>query len=129
MAYEIPGFKLGTKVANADLRTSQFLAVVLNGSDKIAVSGAGVAILGILNNKPNTDQVCEVIVDGVAKARVGAGVTVGDKLTPNGSGQLIEATPEDYVVGTALATAANANEIIPVQLLPEGAIPAVGGGD
>jgi hypothetical protein len=125
MAYDIPGFQLGTKVASVDLSSAQFLAVVVNSSGKIALAGAGVAIAGILNNTPGADQACKVIVSGVSKTRVGAAVAEGDKLTPNGSGQLITATEGDAVVGTALGAASNANDIIPVLLQPQGLIPDV----
>lgn len=116
MAYEVTGFKLGTLLANADLTASQYLFVVANSSSKVALAGAGVDVLGVLNNDPNTNQSAEVVVNGVAKVRAGAAVAAGAKVMANASGQAITATATNKAVGVALAAAAAANEVIPVLL-------------
>lgn len=116
MAFEIPSFTLGTQKANADLSSSQYLAVVINSSGNVAVAGAGADIAGILQNKPTAGHACDVCVDGVSKAVAGGSVTAGAKLMTNASGQLITATATNKAVGIALDSASGAGVVIPVLL-------------
>jgi hypothetical protein len=114
VAYEIPGFSF-TLPANADLSTSQYLAAVCT-SGNAAVAGAGVDIVGIIQNKPTSGKATTLVTNGVSKARAGAAVSVGAKLMTNGSGQLITATATNKGVGFALSAASAANEVISVLL-------------
>lgn len=122
MAYEVPGNLNGNHVANADLTGAQYTAVVVNASGKIAVVGAGLSILGVLQNKPNTDQAAQVMVDGVSKFRAGAAVAIGAKVMADATGRAITATATNQGLGIALTAAAAANDVISVQLKDFGTI-------
>jgi hypothetical protein len=113
VAYEIPGFKLGVLLAGADLSTHQYKAVKVNGSGAVVLAAALTdGCIGILQNAPTSGQPCEVMVDGVSKFKAGAGITAGAVLSCGTDGRPITAagvgTP---VIGVALETVANANEI------------------
>lgn len=120
MAYNIPDFTLGTLPASADLSASQYLFVVANSSAKVAVAGAGVSALGVLDNDPTLDQAATVIVSGVAKVKAGAAIAAGAKVQSNAAGKAITATSTAFVNGIALAAAAADNEVIPVLVMPMG---------
>lgn len=67
MAYEIPGFVLGTLLAGDDLSTKQYRFVVGTAGDQVGLCGAGLQPLGSLNNAPLEGGVCEIVTSGVAK--------------------------------------------------------------
>lgn len=116
MAYEIPGFSF-TLPAAADLSASQYCAVTVNSSLQAALAGAGVDIVGILQNKPTAAGTAATIVaNGVSKAKAGAAITAGAKVMTNASGLVITATATNKGIGFALAAAGGANEVIPVLL-------------
>lgn len=123
MATEQRGFGIGTQLANADLRTAQFLCVKLvNDSGKAEVAlntTSGGKIAGILQNKPNTDEPADVQVVGVSKAVAGAAITAGVNVMSDAAGKVIlAATAGSTMVGIALTSAGALNEIIDVLLLP-----------
>jgi len=65
MAREIPGFTIPLE-ASADLSASQFCAVISDANGRAAVAGAGVHIIGVLQNKPaSLGAESSVMVDGV----------------------------------------------------------------
>jgi hypothetical protein len=120
MAFQTPGFSLGTLLAGADLSTTgQYLFVVATGGE-IVVAGAGASAVGVLNNAPADGQPAEVIVNGVAKVESGAAVTAGAKVMSNGSGQAIAATGTNFVTGIALTASDGIGEIISVLVMPMG---------
>ena len=113
MAYEIPGFKLGTLLAGADLSTHQYKAVKVNSSGAVVLAAALTdACIGILQNAPTSGQPCEIMCDGVTKFKAGAAVTAGVGLSCGTDGRPITGTgvgtPQ---IGVALEGVANANEI------------------
>jgi hypothetical protein len=114
VAYEIPGFSF-TLPANADLSTSQYLAAVCT-SGNAAVAGAGVDIVGVIQNKPTSGKATSLVVNGVTKGKIGAAVAVGAHLMTNASGQFITATSTNKKVGIALSAGSNANEVISILL-------------
>lgn len=112
MAYEIPGFKLGTLLAAADLSASQYCFVILDNTGKVALPTAtGQVVIGVLQNKPTAGQVCEIMVMGVTFLKAdGVGLTAGDKieaLTTTGTAQ-VAAGAGTNINGVALETAAAA---------------------
>lgn len=114
-AYEVPGQQLPFQ-ANADLSSNQFHAVVMNSSKKVAVAGAGVAILGVLQNKPAAaNRAATVMVNGVSKGVAGAAIVAGVELEVNASGRFITLA-SGKAVGMALDAAAADAEMLPVLL-------------
>lgn len=80
-------------IAGSDLRTHQFKAVRLSAAHKVDVaSGAASRGIGILLNKPNTDEGATVRVNGSAPYVAGAAVTAGDELILGTTGFLINGT-------------------------------------
>lgn len=84
MAYEIPGFNIGTLNATANLSALQYTAVyqtTLGGINGVSSSLNGLRPLGILQNAPTSNQACEIMVHGVSKM-VSATTTIvaGDQI-------------------------------------------------
>jgi hypothetical protein len=111
MAYEIPGFKLGTLLADADLRTKQYCFVRVHTTGKVALGpiATGGKVIGVLQNKPNIGEACEIMVSGVTFLQAdGTGATVGDgveAVITTGFGQTA-AGAVSAIVGTWLETVA-----------------------
>lgn len=119
MAYEVPGFSVGTMLAGADLSSSQYLFVVPTAGE-VVVAGAGVSALGVLQNKPEDGQPAQVMAWGVSKVVAGAAITAGAKVQSNASGQAITATSTNFVNGFALTAAGGADEVISMLVVPMG---------
>lgn len=115
MAYEIPGFSF-TLPSNADLSAAQYRFGVCTGG-KVAVAGAGVDIIGVIQNKPGGPDIATTIVsDGISKVSAGGVVTAGNKVMSNGSGQAITATPTNRAIGIALQSSTGSGQLIAVLL-------------
>jgi len=130
-AYEIPGFMLGVIPANADMSaeaTNQFCAVDvipatgagLSGP-AIALSGAGAAILGILQNNPFLGEAAEVMVAGVSKARLSGTVAEGALLMCDTAGKLLVATSGNQAIAKALSSGVS-GDVCPVLLKSYGKV-------
>lgn len=112
MSYEVPGHKLGTLFAGADLTAAQFHFVKIHPSGRIVLCAvAGEASVGVLQNKPLSGQACEIDRDGVSKLVMGAAVTAGDPIATDVSGQGVTATSGQYVGGMVLETVAASGSI------------------
>lgn len=118
MAYEVPGFVLGTVTAAADLSAAQFLCVKVTAANAVNVATvAGEYVVGILQSKPASGQPADVMVHGVSKAVSGAAISAGAKIMTNASGKVITgATAGSHVIGTALEAATGADQVITVLL-------------
>jgi hypothetical protein len=132
-AYEIPGFALGVLPANIDMSveaTYQYTAVEvgpatgagLSGAAIVAPPSAGAACIGILQNNPQLGEAAAVMVSGVTKAQLGAGVGIGTKLMVKDSGgTLIAATSTNFAIARALENGVS-GDIIAVLLLRDGKV-------
>lgn len=119
MAHELPGRMDGHHRAAGDLRLLRYRAVVLNGSGLMAqniVSGGRIS--GILQNKPDVNQACTVMVSGVSKVEAGAAITQGAPVMSDTVGRAIPATSTGFVIGRAELAATAAGQIISVALDP-----------
>lgn len=109
--------KSGTLVAGADLRAFQHTAVQISAAQTLdAVTDAAERIFGILQNKPNTGEVCEVDIFGITKWKAGDAVAANAELMPDATGRCITAveTEGNCIYGRAVEAAGAANEIIAV---------------
>src|SRR3990167_523402 len=85
-------------IANGDLSTRQFTAVMLSGTSGNAFEVAGISSgshrpIGILANDPNSSgQACEVVLAGVVKWALGGAVTQGDVLSNDSFGRAVSIT-------------------------------------
>lgn len=118
MSYEVAGFKLGTLFTAADLSTKQYCGVVVDATGKVALAGANVNIIGVLQNKPIAGALAEIDCDGVTKGIAGAAIAAGDKLMVNATGQFLtlSGAAGTKCVGIALEAAAGASVVIAVKL-------------
>jgi hypothetical protein len=126
VAFEIPGFKLGTQNVVADLSANTYFAVTLNTSGQVVLcSVLGEFVLGVLQNEPSptTDPAASVMVSGVSKARCGAAITAKSFVTTNAAGKFITAASGHRICGVALETTTAADQIFALLLLPGGLVP------
>lgn len=112
-----------TRLAAADLSaaTSQYTIMRATSATQVNITTAATqAPLGILQNRPASGQAAEVRVNSGAtsKAIAGAAVTAGVEVMSDSTGRCITATTTNEVVGIALSSAANANELIDVLIRP-----------
>lgn len=119
MATEQHLFKLSGLVASADLRTHQFKFVKLysTAGQVAAIAAATDLPIGVLQNKPNTGEACEIVCIGKTKLQADAALaTIGTQIGTSADGQAdakVNGTdPTEYVLGQTLSAAANAGEII-----------------
>ena len=121
-----------TLQAGSDLSAKQFYFVVLNGSTQLAVAGANVSVLGVLQDKPAAaGRGGQVRYLGITKVLAGGTITVNDKVASDSAGKAVKATaasvsagtPEplagSYTVGIALASA-SAGDYVSVLLTHAG---------
>lgn len=103
-----------TFLSHADYSASQYAMGKVNSSGRFQLAGAGVAVDGVLQNKPSAqDQAAQVSTVSGEKTKVlcGGTVTRGGPITPNASGLAVDATTGTVVAGIALETGA-AGQII-----------------
>jgi hypothetical protein len=112
--------------AAANLTAHQYTLVRLSAAGRVnqASDSANVALLGVLQNKPTTDQHATVADFGVSKIVAGAATTVGAYVTTNSSGRGIDATSGTMIIGRWLEAAAADGDIVSARIHP--AIPYKG---
>lgn len=96
--------------ASGDMSTTgQYRFVTVGASGRIAVTGAGQAADGVLQDKPAAaGRPGSVAISGISKILVGAGgVTAGDDVASGANGVAVTATTGDVVNAKALETASN----------------------
>lgn len=102
--------------ASADLSAKQYYAGLLSevsGVKSVALAGAGTGT-GIIINTPANGELCDLVVSGGAKAKLGGTVSANQKLKSDGSGKLIAVTSNnDLFLATALQDGVS-NDIIEV---------------
>lgn len=114
MAYEIPGFVLGTLTAGDDLSTSQYRFVVGTAGDNIGLASPAGQTLGVLNNAPAEGETCEIVISGVAKVKCDDPVTEFAQIEiGNESGAV--ALASGFAVGYALEAGVE-GQVISVRL-------------
>lgn len=106
-----------TKLASEDLSSKQFYIVQLDANGAIEVGeGATDLLVGVLQNTPESGQAGTYRFAGTTKVVAGGSVGVGAWVTSDGNGKAVATTTDgDIVIGRALE-AADANDIIEVQL-------------
>ena len=108
MANEQRVFNLGFVESAADLTAKQFRCVKVTADFAINIAtAAGAAVLGVLQNKPNTGEVADVAVIGVTKIVAGAGdLAAGAFWQSAADGSGITASTADVAMGVVLKGAA-----------------------
>jgi hypothetical protein len=101
-------------IADADLSSSQYRAVVLTATGTAALAGAGDAAIGFLLNTPIAGQVCEIAtVGGGAKGVSAATLNAGVPVKSDANGELVAAVSTDLAVATTLE-ASIAGDVVPL---------------
>lgn len=133
MAYEMPILKAGTWTAAANLSsaTDQYTVMKITSGTVVAqqVTDGG-PVLGILQNKPASGSVAEVMLYGISKARVDPAdtISVGDKVQATTDAGISASTAlAMYVLGRALE-ATTTTGVITVLLTHEGSGSSAGAG-
>src|ERR1043166_4069125 len=115
MATEQLGFQIGTETTAASLATSQFFCVKFTSTGFNLCGTAGEPATGILQNKPGSGVVADVMTLGVTKAIASTAITKGAKLMTDSAGKVITAaTTGSTVIGWALEAAAATDEVITI---------------
>lgn len=121
MAFEQPLFKLTGLKAGADLSGKQFYFVKLSAADTVAVCAAATDVpIGILQNKPASGEIAEVMCVGVSKVSADAALSVGNLVGTSADGQADAKTvgtdTTEYVCGQVLTATSNAGELASVAI-------------
>ena len=119
MSFEIPGFKPSGIIAAANLTAAQYRFLGRNRQ----LCATGVMPLGVIQNKPNTGEAVELMVDGVSKVICDGTVGINVAVAVGASGGVKAAATGNIIVGTSLE-AGVVNQLIPVLLTPGGAASA-----
>jgi len=104
MATEKPLFLMSFE-AGADLSAKQFYFVKLSGTGRgvVVCDGATDKPIGVLQNKPTSGQIAEVMVVGLSKVSADADLAIDALIGTSGDGQADAKTPgtdtTEYVVG------------------------------
>lgn len=105
MSFSNQGANLPGIVAGADLTTRQFRAIIIDATGRAALAGADVAIDGILQNNPNTDEPATIWGPGsVSKVIVGTGGATRGTLATTAADGMKDAAATDVVAGRFLET-------------------------
>lgn len=117
MAYEIPGFSY-TLPAGQDFRTGagQFRFVNVNTTGKAVVPTLGGAVVGVRQNKPNTNEACTIVQSGIVFVEASAIIALGAEVTTTADGRAVTSTTGNRVHGVALEAASGAGVQIAVLL-------------
>ena len=99
MAWESK-FDAFTIQAKEDMETEQYQAVAL---DDGKVANDGSEAIGILQNKPLTNEFASIGYQGIMKFRAGGAVAAAARMTVTTSGYFVTAGSGYYIVGRALA--------------------------
>lgn len=121
MAYEIPGHAI-TLAASSDLSSYQYRFVVANGDGTCSLAGAGVAVTGVLQNKPTAGQAASIVVDGVSKVKAqGSTVAAPDVIASSTVGMVAALSAGDYAVGRIIGgSSGSTGRVLTVLLQPIG---------
>lgn len=114
-----------TYVAAADLRTSQYRFVKLDTNGKaIAVAAITDLPVGILQNKPNTNEAATVALAGVSKIEASAAHAINDLIGVSTNGRALSGPAAgNYIAGRAISSSGAAGEYLSVQFSTEGIPP------
>ena len=86
--------------AGSDLSAKQFYFVTVNSSSQLALAGANVECLGVLQDKPKSGVNGQVRPFGVSKVQCGGSFNVGDRVASDANGKAVKATTASVSAGT-----------------------------
>lgn len=110
-----------SREASADLSAKQYHFMVINSSGQLATVGAGLAIDGVLQNKPDAAaQAGTLGIRGVTKVVAGEAIAAGDQIVPDAAGKgVVASTTGDVGAGRALEAASGSGFVFAMLLNPQ----------
>lgn len=102
-----------TVIAGADLTTKQYHFAKINSSGKMVSTVLNDASVGVIQDKPNTDEAGVLAISGVSRVRAGGAITAGADVQSNASGRAIT-LGAGVKIGVALESATADGEYISV---------------
>lgn len=121
MAVERPGATIPGVEASADLTGQQFRFVNVDGEDTVDLASAGGVAVGVLQNKPDVGQAATVWSDGSTTKVVAEGaVPAGSNVAVGAAAGAVVAAAGNYIQGRCINGAANAGELITLQISKDG---------
>ncbi len=117
-----------TGKATAAIENGAFLAAKFDANGGIVLAGAGENALGLLiattpENVAAGEDVTVQIKD-IGLWVTGDAISAGAELTPDANGAAVTAAVGNYVTAIALEAAAAAGQVIKVQIVKSGKVPA-----
>lgn len=101
MGFEIPLLKW-TREAAADLSAAQYMGLVMSGT-QVALAGADVRIIGVLQNKPAAaGRGAEIMSQGITKGEFGATVSANADVSMDATGRFITSAGSAAILGVAI---------------------------
>lgn len=97
-----------TLPAHADYSAKQYRAVSINTSGRAELTGAGAEAAGVLQNKPDAQDVAATVaINGVTKMHAGESISKGDKIASDADGDAVTAGTGDNIIGQAIESASS----------------------
>lgn len=118
--------------AAAELKNARCLAVKFDENGKGVLCGAGENAIGILladadETIPTGGQM-DVQVKEMGRWVAGGKVAAGDELTSDAAGKCVKAAAGNFITAIALTAAEAAGDIIQIQIVKAGYVPAAASG-
>ena len=117
-----------TGKAAAAIENGAFLAAKFDANGGIVLAGAGENALGLLiattPENVAADEDVTVQIKDVGLWKTGDAVAAGAELTSDAYGAAVTAAEGDYVTAIALEAATDAGQVIKVQIVKSGKMPA-----
>ena len=112
----------------AALSGKEYLAAKFDANGKIVVcSTAGEVALGLLGAEEGTKAAGDTIavqIKEIGLWKAGAAVAAGAAVMTDANGKAVTATAGKFILGYALKAATAAGQVIPVQIIKAGFVPA-----
>ena len=119
-------------MAAAELKNARCLAVKFDENGKGVLCGAGENAVGILladtDEAIPADGQMNVQIKEIGRWVAGGKVAAGDELTSDASGKCVKAAAGNFITAIAMTAAAAAGDIIQVQIVKAGYVPAAAAG-
>lgn len=105
-------------VAAADLSAKQYTFVKMSSTGAVTIAAATDIAVGVLQNTPKADEVCEIAVSGITKLVASAAIVAGKQVGTTATGTAVGLTAgtdtTKFVFGQAITAATAAGDVITV---------------
>jgi hypothetical protein len=107
-----------TLLASEDLSAKQYYIMQMDSSGDCEIGeGATDLLVGVLQNTPESGQAARFRFAGTSKVLAAGAIAIGDWVTSDSAGKAVATTTDkNVVIGRALEAAANAGDIIEIEM-------------